>query len=67
MIDKLIRLVIAVVVVGLIAWFLNWAMAALALPDIWQTVVWIVFGLFLLLAVVGLLGYGPFKGSGNAP
>lgn len=67
MIAKLIQLVIAVVVVGLIFWFLSWVMVALALPAMVQTVIWIIFGLILLVAVVGLLGYGPLKGTWNSP
>lgn len=67
MINKLIQLVIVVIVVALIAWFLSWVMVALGVPDMVRTVVWIVFGLLLLLALVGLLGYGPFRDSWSSP
>jgi hypothetical protein len=67
MIDRLIQLVIAVVVVGLLAWFLSWAMSALGVPAMFQTVVWILFALLVILALVGFLGYGPLKGNWRNP
>lgn len=63
MVNKLIQLVIAVVVVALLAWFLSWAMTALGVAAMFQTIVWILFGLIVIIAVIGLLGYGPFAGS----
>jgi hypothetical protein len=50
-------------VVGIIAFALRWAMAALAVPEPFVTVIWVVFALIVLLAILGLLGYGPMKGS----
>jgi hypothetical protein len=66
-INRLIELVILVVVVALIAWFLSWAMAALGVPGFLVTVIWVAFGLLVLIAVVGMLGYGPFRGSWRSP
>jgi hypothetical protein len=62
-IDNLIKLLVGVVVVGIIAFALRWAMAALAVPEPFVTVIWVVFALIVLLAILGLLGYGPMKGS----
>lgn len=68
MIDKLIQFVIVVVIIALLAWFLSWAMVALGLAAAFQTVVWIIFGLIVLLAILGILGYGPLKGQwGQGP
>ncbi len=61
MIDKLVRLLVGVVVVGLIAFLLRGAMAALAVPEPFVTIIWVVFVLIVFLAILGLLGYGPIK------
>jgi hypothetical protein len=66
-IDQLIRLVVGVIVVGLLAWLLRWSMAALGVPEPFVTVVWILFFLIVILAIVGLLGHGPLKGSWRSP
>lgn len=63
MINNLVSFVIGVVVVALLAWFLSWAMGALGVAPMIQTVVWIIFGLIVIVAAIGLLGYGPWKGS----
>lgn len=67
MIDRLIQLVVAVVVVALLAWFLRWAMAALGVPEPFPMIVWICFALIVILALVGLLGYGPLRGPWRSP
>jgi predicted membrane channel-forming protein YqfA (hemolysin III family) len=67
MIGKLLQLVVIVVVGAIIALFLDWAMTKLAVIEIVRTVVWIAFGLIVLLAVAGLFGYGPAKGSWSGP
>lgn len=55
----IIRLVILVVVAG-IAWlFLRWAMPVLEIPPGAQAVVMVLFGLILLVALLGLFGIGP--------
>jgi hypothetical protein len=63
MIESLISLVILVVIVGMLCLFLSWAMPKLKIPDIGQTIVWVIFGLFALLALLGMFGYGPFQGQ----
>lgn len=60
MINKLIQLLIAVFVIALIAFALDYFMVKLAVAAMWQNIVWAVFGLIVLLGLVGLFGYGPF-------
>lgn len=67
MIDRLIQLVVAVVIVALLWWVLRYAMAALAVPEPFVTVVWVLFALIVILALVGLFGYGPMRGPWRSP
>lgn len=61
MINKLIYLFLAVVIVGLIAFGIDYAMMALGVALMWQRIVWLLFGLIVLLGIVGYLGYGPLR------
>lgn len=64
MLNVLVTLVIVVVVVGLVALFLRWAMTALEIPPIAVKIIWVVFGLICFLVLLGLIGYGPMAGVG---
>ncbi len=65
MINKLVQLIIAVVVVLLLAFGLDYAMVTLGASAMFQKIAWLLFGLIVLLAVVGFLGYGPLAGKLN--
>jgi hypothetical protein len=55
----LLRFIILVVCAGIGWLFLNWAMPALGIPPIAQTVVVILFVLILIVGLLGLFGIGP--------
>ena len=61
MINRLVTLLVAIVIVGVIALFLWWVMGMLPIPGIIVTVVWILFALVVFLALLGLFGYGPMR------
>ncbi len=63
MIEGLISLMIFIVLVGLICYFLQWVMPKLNVPDMIQTIVWVVVALFAILAALGMFGYGPMQGG----
>ena len=65
MINKLVHLLIVVVVVALVAFGLDYAMTTLGVALMWQKIVWLLFGLIVLLAIIGFLGYGPLAGKLN--
>ena len=59
--DRLIKLVTGVVLIAVLALFMRWAMVELVVPAIGQSVAWVLFGLLVIVLVVGALGYGPLK------
>ena len=56
MINKLVHLLIVVVVVALVAFGLDYAMTTLGVALMWQKIVWLLFGLIVLRALIGVLG-----------
>lgn len=67
MINKLVYLLIAVVVIALIAFGIDYAMTTFAVGAMWQKIVWFLFGFLILLGIIGLFGYGPFADSMKSP
>lgn len=63
MINKLVQLLIAVFIIALIAFGLDWVMTAFGVVQPFRSIVWCIFGLIVLVGVIGLLGYGPFAGT----
>jgi len=67
MIDHLVTLIVLVAIVGICCLFLRWLFAKLAVPDVVQTIIWVLVALFVFLALIGLLGYGPGVGMMREP
>lgn len=65
MIKKGLELLFAVVILGLIAFFLDWAMTTFAVVQPFRNIVWLLFGLIILVGIVSLLGYGPYARTWN--
>ena len=55
----LVSLLIAVLVLCVVIWAVNYLMAAFSLPSQIQAVVYVLIVLFVVLWIVGLLGGGP--------
>lgn len=55
----LIELLILIIVLALVAWLVQILLAALKVPANIQQFVWIAFVVIVIVALLGLLGYGP--------